>query len=102
MAVGTLHMGNIFTHLPIDARERMRKALMEHHLYTSTMSGRLLLAPVEKAANDVLDIGTGSSVWAVDFTDAYPSSFVLGRDLNLRETLSATNCKFEIDDCEKP
>lgn len=94
--------GKHFYHFPIDARERMREASMEHLLYTFTMTGRLLLAPVEKAGNDVLDIGTGSGVWAVDFGDKYPTSLVLGRDINLREVWSANNCMFEIDDCEMP
>jgi trans-aconitate methyltransferase len=94
--------GEHFYHFPIDTRERMREALMEHRLYTFILSGRLLLVPVEKAGNDVLDIGTGSGAWAVHFADTYPSSLVHGRDLNIKKTWSATNCIFEIDDCEMP
>lgn len=47
----------------------------------------------------VLDIGTGTGIWAIDFADEYPDTTVLGTDLSpIQPDLVPPNCRFEIDD----
>jgi ubiquinone/menaquinone biosynthesis C-methylase UbiE len=39
---------------------------LQHQLFYETLNGRLSLAPIKNPHN-VLDIGTGTGVWAMDF-----------------------------------
>lgn len=43
---------------------------LQHHLFTLTFEGKLYLAPIEDlegGIHNVLDIGTGTGIWAIDF-----------------------------------
>jgi methylase of polypeptide subunit release factors len=44
------------------------------------LDGKLFLAPL-RTIHRVLDIGTGTGIWAIDFADAFPSAHVIGEDL---------------------
>jgi SAM-dependent methyltransferase len=49
----------------------------------------------------VLDIGTGTGTWAIDFADEFPSSYVTGTDLSpIQPRWTPPNCIFEIDDAD--
>jgi len=49
----------------------------------------------------VLDFGTGTGIWAMDFADEFPSAIVLGNDLSpIQPTWVPPNCKFTVDDVE--
>lgn len=49
----------------------------------------------------VLDIGTGTGIWAIEFADQNPESEVLGSDLSpIQPEYVPANCRFEIDDAE--
>lgn len=68
--------------MPSDEAEQDRLDLA-HHLFTSLFGGDLYKAPIgdkEDPAN-VLDAGTGTGVWALDFGDLHPGSQVIGLDL---------------------
>lgn len=59
----------------------------------------MLLAPVTDPRN-VLDIGTGVGLWAVNFADAHPEARVTGTDLSpLWENPVQPNLRFQVDDC---
>jgi SAM-dependent methyltransferase len=59
---------------------------------------KLHVAPVENPQR-VLDVGTGTGIWAVDFADQYPSAQVVGTDLSPTQPAWAPpNCKFELED----
>ena len=45
------------------------------------MDGKLYFAPV-KAPKKVLDIGTGTGIWAMDFGDEFPEAEVIGTDIS--------------------
>lgn len=48
----------------------------------------------------VLDVGTGTGLWAIDFGDKYPSACVLGTDLSpIQPSWVPPNVSFQIDDC---
>merc|ERR1712225_152947 len=52
-------------YLPNDEMEQNRLDL-QHHLFNLTFDGKLALAPISNP-HMVLDIGTGTGLWAVDF-----------------------------------
>jgi methylase of polypeptide subunit release factors len=44
------------------------------------MDGKLHYAPLENTHN-VLDVGTGTGEWAIDFAGRYPAASVTGFDI---------------------
>ncbi|EED12417.1 conserved hypothetical protein [Talaromyces stipitatus ATCC 10500] len=71
-----------------------------HHLYYIILQGELYLAPIPKDPQRVLDIGTGTGIWAIDFVNFHPSAKVIGTDLSpTQPSLVPPNLHFEIDDC---
>ena len=55
---------------------------LAHALFTKTLNGKLYLAPISSTAKEVLDLGTGTGVWAIDFADEHPDCSVIGTDLS--------------------
>lgn len=51
-------------------------------VFTLMMGGRLYLAPIGEPA-DVLDIGTGTGIWAKLFAQDHPNSRVIGTDISI-------------------
>ncbi|KAI8648859.1 hypothetical protein NCS56_01501900 [Fusarium sp. Ph1] len=87
--------------LPNDETEQDRMDLV-HHLYGLLLGGNLFLAPVPDDTQRVLDLGTGTGIWAMDFADEYPSAEVIGTDLSpIQPKWTPPNCIFEIDDFEE-
>ena len=80
--------------MPNDDAEQDRMDLL-HHWNNMLLGGKLLRfeGDVLKALNDgegddgalngkrVLDVGTGTGIWAIEFADAYPGAEVVGTDL---------------------
>lgn len=63
--------------------------------------GRLHLAPLRAAPQNVLDLGAGSGIWAIETADLYPSARVIGVDIApVQSTWVPPNCHFEIMDVE--
>ncbi|KAG9237014.1 S-adenosyl-L-methionine-dependent methyltransferase [Amylocarpus encephaloides] len=86
-------------YLPNDDIEQDRLNL-QHHLWTLTLDGRLHLAPVA-VPQRVLDIGTGTGLWALEYAERHPSALVIGTDLSaIQPEYVPPNCQFEIDDAE--
>lgn len=72
-----------------------------HALYTKTFGNKLFLAPIVPEPQQILDLGTGTGIWAIDVADEYPSAIVTGTDLSPSQpTWVPPNCKFMIDDME--
>ena len=53
---------------PNDETEQDRMDLV-HHLYGLLLGGKLFLAPVPDDTQRVLDLGTGTGIWAMDFAE---------------------------------
>ncbi|RDW74828.1 hypothetical protein BP6252_05970 [Coleophoma cylindrospora] len=86
--------------LPNDETE-MNRLDIQHKMWCITLDDKLYLAPLNKSTHRVLDLATGTGIWAVEFAKAYPSAEVLGTDLSLVEPLCVPpNCRFEVDDVE--
>ncbi|KAF4851988.1 Secondary metabolism regulator LAE1 [Colletotrichum siamense] len=89
--------------LPNDDQENDRLD-SNHQLWLITLDDKLGVAPpCEKNATvgRVLDVGTGTGIWAIDFGDEHPEADVYGNDLSaVQPTLVPPNVKFEVDDIE--
>ena len=59
-------------------------------------------APIVENPTSVLDVGTGSGIWAVDFANQHPNCNVHGIDLSRVKPNGATppNCSFQVKDVE--
>ncbi|KFY49355.1 hypothetical protein V496_10057 [Pseudogymnoascus sp. VKM F-4515 (FW-2607)] len=72
---------------------------ISHHMFTILLDNKLFLAPIPSSPQRVLDVGTGTGIWALDFADEFPSAEVIGTDLSpIQPLFVAPNCRFEIDD----
>ncbi len=90
--------------LPNDEREQDRLDL-KHHVFKLLLGGQLFRAPLAAAAarppQRILDVGTGTGIWAIDVADQFPSAAVIGTDLSpIQPTWVAPNCSFVVDDAE--
>lgn len=85
--------------MPNDSAEHERLELQHRAMFLAA-GGQLFYAPVAKPQN-VLDLGTGIGIWAIDVADAHPEALVTGVDLSpIQPSLSPPNTKWEIDDVE--
>src|ERR1700733_11224197 len=46
---------------------------MLHHLMSLTLNGHLCLSPKSEGASRVLDMGTGTGIWALDYGESVAS-----------------------------
>jgi len=75
-------------HFPNDEPEQDRLD-MQHAIFRYGLDGRLFLAPVPKDdLHNILDVGCGTGLWAMDVADHNPQAQVLGCDLRCVPALS--------------
>lgn len=86
--------------MPNDEREQDRLDL-KHHVFKLVLGGHLFRAPIAPNPQRILDIGTGTGIWAIDVADEFPSAEVIGTDLSpIQPTWVAPNCSFIVDNAE--
>lgn len=75
----------------------------QHNIWLLTLEGALYRAPIPKSLVSVLDVGTGSGIWALDFADQHPGCRVLGIDLSPIKPNRAVpqNCTFRVHNAEE-
>jgi methylase of polypeptide subunit release factors len=52
---------------------------LNHEILVQLLEGHK--APIGKNPQRILDVGTGTGIWAIDMANRYPSAEVLGIDL---------------------
>ncbi|KAK0620842.1 S-adenosyl-L-methionine-dependent methyltransferase [Immersiella caudata] len=92
--------------LPNDDLEQDRLDL-QHHLFLLTFDNLLYLCPAGRgdshALHNVLDIGTGTGIWANDLADEFPNAAIVGVDLSpIQSPFVPPNVRFEVMDIEEP
>lgn len=86
--------------LPNDVVEQDRLDL-QHALFAVLLNQKLFLAPLGENPQNILDIGTGTGIWAIEMANLYPSARVIGSDLSpIQPDFVPPNCQFEVDDAE--
>lgn len=87
--------------MPNDDSELDRLDLA-HGMVRLAMNGKLFYAPIGDKPGRILDIGTGTGIWAIDVGDEYPDAEIIGTDISpTQPSWVPANVKFEIDDCEQ-
>ncbi|RPA94716.1 S-adenosyl-L-methionine-dependent methyltransferase [Choiromyces venosus 120613-1] len=72
-----------------------------HHIYLLMLDGKLVRAPVDKNIQRILDVGTGTGIWAIDAAENFPAAEVVGTDLSpIQPSWVPPNVSFQIDDAE--
>lgn len=85
--------------LPNDDIEQDRLDLF-NEIFLRVCEGRLHYAPLEQP-HKILDLGTGTGIWANDMGDKYPSAQVTGIDISpIQPSFVSPNTRFEVDDIE--
>lgn len=75
---------------------------LQHHAHRLTFGGALCCCPKKHGAKRVLDLGTGTGIWAMEYADEHPEAEVIGVDLSpIQPEFVPPNCSFEVDDIEK-
>lgn len=68
--------------MPTDEVEQERLDI-HHELMLLIAGNELYKAPIKKGAHHkVLDLGTGTGIWAIDYATAHPEAEVIGLDLS--------------------
>jgi SAM-dependent methyltransferase len=85
--------------IPNDEAEQDRLELL-HLSFKLILDGALFSAPISNPER-ILDIGTGTGIWAIEVADKFPMAEVIGTDLSpIQPTWVPPNCKFFIEDAE--
>ncbi|KAK2008971.1 methyltransferase domain-containing protein [Colletotrichum eremochloae] len=85
--------------MPNDEPEQERED-MKHAMCVNVMDGKLHCAPI-KSPQKIIDIGTGTGIWAMDMGDEFPEAEVVGIDLSpIQPTWVPPNVRFIVDDAE--
>ena len=96
---GRFHKAEYY--MPNDEQEQSRLDFY-HHIFLMMLGGSLYTAPIDHPQN-VLDVGTGTGIWAIDFADMHPESKVIGNDISpIQPSWVPPNLIFEVDDVEEP
>jgi len=72
-----------------------------HHFITMLKGDRLFEAPIDRPLSNIIDVGTGTGIWAIDMADTYPAAQVIGTDISAIQPMWVPpNCVFHIDDAQ--
>ncbi|KAH6682328.1 S-adenosyl-L-methionine-dependent methyltransferase [Plectosphaerella plurivora] len=74
-----------------------------HHALLKLFNDELVLAPIADTPERILDIGTGTGIWATDVGEQYPKTEVIGTDISpIQPSWVSPNVKFIIEDFLSP
>ncbi|KAF5487596.1 Secondary metabolism regulator LAE1 [Colletotrichum siamense] len=86
-------------HFPNDEPEQEREN-MKHHMIVALCDSKLHNAPIN-SPQKILDIGTGTGIWAIEMGETYPEADVEGIDLSpIQPQFVPPNVRFIVDDAE--
>ncbi|KAL2142528.1 hypothetical protein VTI28DRAFT_1085 [Corynascus sepedonium] len=86
---------------PNDDVEQQREDMK--HAMVKMLCGQLHFAPIGERPHEILDIGTGTGIWAIEMGDQFPAANILGVDLSpIQPEWVPPNVRFMVDDVESP
>ncbi|KPM45556.1 hypothetical protein AK830_g945 [Neonectria ditissima] len=86
--------------IPNDDAEQNRDD-MKHAMMLELTGGKLFFAPIGDNPQKIIDLATGTGIWAVDVADKFPSASVVGVDLSpIQPSWVPPNLRFLVDDIE--
>jgi len=86
--------------MPNDEKE-LDRVDIAYHAIRLAMGNQSFYAPINKPTA-ILDVGTGTGIWAMDVADEHPSAEVVGIDLSpTQPSLVPPNLRFEIADADE-
>ncbi|KAF4996142.1 hypothetical protein FDECE_12567 [Fusarium decemcellulare] len=72
-----------------------------HQWMTMMQDDKLYTAPIIDNPHRILDIGTGTGIWAIDMADQFPSATIFGTDISpTQPPWVPPNLTFQIDDAQ--
>ncbi|AEO65257.1 uncharacterized protein THITE_2112085 [Thermothielavioides terrestris NRRL 8126] len=84
---------------PNDDVEQQREDMK--HSMVKMLCGQLYFAPIGEHPHEILDIGTGTGIWAIEMGDLFPGANILGVDLSpIQPEWVPPNVRFMVDDIE--
>ncbi|KAH8150183.1 uncharacterized protein LAJ45_05869 [Morchella importuna] len=70
-----------------------------HQIYTLVLQGELYDAPLTGNVKSILDVGTGTGIWAIEMSNKFPCARIVGNDLSpTQPSWVPLNVEFEVDD----
>lgn len=92
--------GNIF--VPFDESEQQHMHA-RHRLLRVCLDGALTNTRLSPETRTIVDIGTGTGVWAIEMASRYPGAQITGIDISkIQSSLVPGNVNFLIGDIEEP
>ncbi|KAF5586463.1 mRNA 3 end-processing YTH1 [Fusarium pseudocircinatum] len=86
--------------IPNDDAEQNRDD-MKHAMMLELTNGNLFFSPIVENPQKIIDLATGTGIWAIDVADKFPSASVVGVDLSpIQPSWVPPNLKFLVDDIE--
>ncbi|KAJ5438743.1 uncharacterized protein N7458_009741 [Penicillium daleae] len=65
------------------------------------LGGELYNAPIKSSPQNILDLGTGTGIWAIEIAEKFPSAHVIGNDISpIQPRWVAPNVEFIVEDIE--
>ena len=83
-----------------DPTDETRKSELDrldltHQMLRVTMRNTLHFAPVDGKFARILDVGTGTGIWAIEMADDYPDAEIIGIDLSATQPSWYSTCRYE-------
>jgi SAM-dependent methyltransferase len=83
------------------AKQRVHRLDLHHEVMLLLLDGQFHKAPIPSTCERILDIGTGTGIWAIDMAIKFPQAEVIGTDLSpIQLDWAPENCRFEVDNVE--
>ena len=82
---------------PTDApfQSELDRLDLTHQMLRITMRNKLHFAPFDGKFAKILDVGTGTGIWAIEMADDYPDAEITGTDLSATQPSWYSTCRYK-------